>query len=492
VTAVDAPNRVQLITYPDSLGGDIPALVRVLDGEFPGLFPGGVHLLPPFPSSGDRGFAPTTYDEIDPRWGTWDDVRRLGERAPLMVDLMVNHLSARSAEFRDFQARGLDSPWSGLFIPLDQVWAGGEPSPGDLERIFLRRPRPWSTYPIGPSATPTRVWTTFGKADPSEQVDMDWRSPRFRELVAGILGRFAGRGVRFVRLDAVGYMVKRAGTACFMVQPETDELLDWLDRVAGQHGLTLLPEVHARPDVTAALAARGSLVYDFVLPYRVLEALILGDATRLAAHLAARPSRQVTMLDCHDGIPVKPDLDGLYSPVDVRRVVDVCAARGGDFSRVMARGHQDPDGFDVHQIRGTLYSLLGRDDDAYIAARAIQLFAPGVPQVYYVGLLAGENDDAASGATGDGRELNRHNFTLDEIRDARRRGVVQRLERLIRLRNAHPAFGGGFASSLTGRGRLRLAWTAGAHACAAEVDVRRPAAAVELTGPDGARQAFDL
>ncbi len=95
------------------------------------------------------------------------------------------------------------------------------------------------------------------------------------------------------------------------------------------------------------------------------------------------------MLDCHDGVPVKPDLDGLYRPEDARRVVQTCLDRGGNLSLVVSSEHQDPDGFDVHQIRGTYYSLLDCDDDAYIAARAIQFFAPGVPQVYYVGLLAG-------------------------------------------------------------------------------------------------------
>ncbi len=47
----------QLLTYPDSLGGDLPAITQLLEGPFAGLF-GGVHILPPFPSSGDRGFAP--------------------------------------------------------------------------------------------------------------------------------------------------------------------------------------------------------------------------------------------------------------------------------------------------------------------------------------------------------------------------------------------------------------------------------------------------
>ena len=68
--------RPQLLTYPDSLGGDLQGLGDLLDGPLTGLFRG-VHILPPFPSSGDRGFAPITYREIEPRFGTWADIGRI-------------------------------------------------------------------------------------------------------------------------------------------------------------------------------------------------------------------------------------------------------------------------------------------------------------------------------------------------------------------------------------------------------------------------------
>ena len=58
-------NQVQLITYPDSLGGDLKTLNQVLTTYFPNTFKGGIHILPPFPSSGDRGFAPLTYFGIE-------------------------------------------------------------------------------------------------------------------------------------------------------------------------------------------------------------------------------------------------------------------------------------------------------------------------------------------------------------------------------------------------------------------------------------------
>jgi sucrose 6(F)-phosphate phosphorylase len=489
---VEVPNKVQLITYPDSLGGNLAALGEVLEDHFAGLFPGGAHILPPFPSSGDRGFAPLTYDEIDPRLGTWEEIRRIGARQPVMLDVMVNHISAQSPYFRDFLARGRDSEWADLFLTTDKIWPGGEPVGSDVDRMFLRRTRPWSAFRVGSPPEQVRVWTTFGKTDPSEQIDMDWRSPQFRTTIERFFARFAANGVRLVRLDAVGYLAKRPGTSCFFIQPETDQILGWLDKIAAHHGLTLLPEVHAREEIQLGLSRRGSWIYDFVLPYRILEALILRDPADLALYLATRPQRQVTMLDCHDGVPVKPDLDGLYDPVQVRRVVDICKTRGGNVSPVYSAAHQDPDGFDVHQIRGTYYSLLDCDDDAYIAARAIQLFTPGVPQIYYVGLLAGNNDVEAGERTGDGREINRHNYTRDEIREAVSRRVVVRLERLIRLRNSHPAFDGTFEVTRPSTGLLRLSRLHGDEVCTLEVDFGSMRSVVEMTLPGGGRESFEL
>jgi sucrose 6(F)-phosphate phosphorylase len=70
--AADVRPRPQLITYPDSLGGDLQMLATVLAGPLMGVF-SSVHILPPYPSSADRGFSPTTYADIDPRFGTWGE-----------------------------------------------------------------------------------------------------------------------------------------------------------------------------------------------------------------------------------------------------------------------------------------------------------------------------------------------------------------------------------------------------------------------------------
>ncbi len=460
--------RPQLLTYPDSLGGDLKALAAMLDGPLDGLFRG-VHILPPFPSSGDRGFSPITYREIDPAFGTWEDIERIAATHDVLLDLMINHISRRSPEFQDFQRRGRASPFADLFITLDKVWPDGEPPAADVARIFLRRPdAPFSTVTIEETGDEERIWTTFGAAGWAEQIDLDVASEAGRRLITGWLQDFASHGVRIVRLDAVGYLVKKAGTNCFMVAPEIYGILDWISSVATSFGLVLLPEVHDREPIAQELSRRGYWTYDFVLPGLLLHALRTGETDRLATHLSASPERQFTMLDCHDGVPVRPDLDGILTVSEMRALAAQVLERGGNVNRLLSG--VGPDEVDAHQLNCTYYSALGGDDDRYLAARAIQLFTRGVPQVYYVGLLAGENDLAAVDRTGVGRAINRHDYSVEEATEALARPVVGRVIDLVRLRNTHPAFGGALEVDADGS-RLRLTWRAGPSRCALEVDL---------------------
>ena len=178
------------------------------------------------------------------------------------------------------------------------------------------------------------------------------------------------------------------------------------------------------------------------------------------------------MLDCHDGIPVKPDLDDLIDTNEARELVDVCLDRGANLSLILSDEHKAEDGFDVHQIRCSFYSVLNCDDDAYLAARAIQFFAPGVPQVYYVGLLAGENDLERVAITGEGREINRQNYSLEEIEQSLKKEVVQRLLELIRFRNEYEAFDGKFAVLESAKDEIRLSWQKDEKRCTLWINLK--------------------
>jgi sucrose phosphorylase len=492
VTRIIEP-RPQLLTYPDSLGGDLRALADLLEGPLAGVFRG-VHVLPPFPSSADRGFAPLTYDPIDPRFGTWDDIRRIASDHDVLLDLMINHISRQSEEFQDFQRHGRASESADLFLTLDKIWPDGRPAETDVARIFLRKPdAPFSDVTIADTGIVERVWTSFGSADWSEQIDLDVTAPATRRLITRWLGQFAERGVRIVRLDAVGYVIKKAGTSCFMVEPDIYDFLDWVTGVADSFGLAVLPEVHDTYATHERLSARGFWTYDFVLPGLLLNAFDTGRTRRLAQHLARSPVRQFTNLDCHDGIPVRPDLDGILTPAEMGRLAERVREHGGNVNHILSEAHAEEG--DVHQLNCTYHAALDNDDERYVAARAIQLFARGVPQIYYVGLLAGANDRDAVERTGDGRAVNRHDYTSDEIQVALGRAVVRRVVDLVHLRNTHPAFDGDLAVRSEDGHSIRLEWRHGedvlalvvdlADGCAALIDGERTEPLADWAGSGG-------
>lgn len=484
-------NKVQLITYPDSLGGNLKNLNELLQKNFSEVFRGGVHILPPFPSSGDRGFAPTNYFEIEPRIGGWGDIKDISSRFDILLDLMVNHISRHSPYFEDFLQKGRRSKYADMFIPLDKIWAGGNPPQEDVSKIFLRKPEnPFSEVIIREAGAVEKLWTTFGTRDWSEQIDLDVNSPVTQDLFQRILAHFSRQGVKMVRLDAVAYVTKKPGSSCFFVEPEIYEFLDWIRDEASLLGIDLLPEVHAEYSIQQKLASHGFWVYDFTLPLVVLHTLLNRSSRALCDHLKTCPFHQFTQLDCHDGIPVQPDVDGILDIDDAQRVIQICLERGANLSCILSDKHKLRPDFDAHQINCTYFSALGEDENAYLSARAIQFFTPGVPQVYYVGLLAGENDQSAVEMTGERRAVNRHNYTMEEVESRLRKPVVQRQLKLIRFRNEYEAFDGEFEVLNSDDHLLRLFWKKGEFQCVLEVDLETSLSKIEYWDP--ARKEMQL
>jgi hypothetical protein len=118
---------------------------------------------------------------------------------------------------------------------------------------------------------------------------------------------------------------------------------------------------------------------------------------------------------------------------DVERTKENLYRHGTNVKRIYNTAQHG--NLDVYQVNCTYYCALGDDDRAYLLARAIQLFAPGIHQIYYVGLLAGSNDLELVEATKAGRNINRHDYTRREIEEAVKRPVVQELLRLMAFRN---------------------------------------------------------
>ena len=482
-------NQVQLITYADRLAGDLPGLRDLLTGRLAGLF-GGVHVLPFFrPFDGaDAGFDPADHREVDARLGTWSDVAALADAGlDPIADLIVNHVSAQSPEFRDVLARGDASPFAPLFLTFGSVFPAGAT---EDELLTLYRPRPG--LPFTPMRLGDRrrlVWTTFTP----QQVDIDVRSPQGRAYLGEVLELLARHRVGVVRVDAVGYAVKTPGTSSFMT-PETFAFIGELAGRAADLGLEVLVEVHSYYRRQVEIARQVDRVYDFALPPLVLHALHAGDVAPLLAWFDVRPANCVTVLDTHDGIgvvdvgadPGDPASPGLLTPSQIHDLVEAIHDASGGTSR-LATGAAASN-VDLYQVNCTYYDALGRSDDRYLLARLLQFFAPGVAQVYYVGLLAGGNDADLLRRTGVGRDVNRHRYTPEEVAAELERPVVADLLAAIRFRNAHPAFAGTFRHGAGERpGTLWLEWSdAGARA---RLDADVAAATWRVTATDGAGSA---
>lgn len=467
-------NRVQLITYIDRLaGGGIVELSALLQGPLRGLF-GAVHLLPFFtPIDGaDAGFDPIDHTSVDPRLGGWQDIAALAAHTPVVADLIVNHVSRFSPQCQDYFRHGSASQYAGLFLTRDRVFPAGA-SPADLQAIY--RPRPGLPFTAATLATGETVdlWTTFTP----EQIDIDVTHPLGQAYLDRILQTFAASGVNLIRLDAVGYAIKKAGTRCFML-PETFEFIAALSGRVHALGMQVLVEIHSHYRKQVEIARQVDWVYDFALPPLVLHAFAFGTAQPLRHWLQIRPRNALTVLDTHDGIGVidigaDHDEPGLVPPAELDALVETIHRNSGGQSRAATGAAAS--NLDLYQVNCTYYDALARNDRRYLIARALQCFVPGIPQVYYVGLLAGLNDMALLQKTGVGRDINRHYYTAAEVDAALQRPMVSRLCALIRLRNTHAAFQGEFSMPATDAASgqaLVLRWENGNEFAQLAIDFR--------------------
>ena len=63
-----------------------------------------------------------TYQDVDPKFGTWEDVKALGAAYDLQMECMVNHISPASKEFQDYLAKGDKSEFKEMFIDWNKLW----------------------------------------------------------------------------------------------------------------------------------------------------------------------------------------------------------------------------------------------------------------------------------------------------------------------------------------------------------------------------------
>jgi sucrose phosphorylase len=494
-------NQVQLITYVDRLAGsDLAALDQLLRGPLAGVF-GGVHLLPFFhPIDGaDAGFDPIDHTIVDPRLGDWSDIKKLTEdRAgtnglEVMADVIVNHMSSDSPQFKDYSAKGAASKYAGLFLTMNRVYPQGA-TEADLLKVYRPRPGMPFTMHTFPDGRRELLWTTFT----AQQIDIDVTHAEGSRYLTEILRNFADNNIRMVRLDAVGYAIKKPGKNCFMM-PETFDFIEQFAAQAKALGIEVLVEIHSYYKSQIDIAKKVDWVYDFALPPLVLHSIFFKTARCLRDWIAIRPNNALTVLDTHDGIGIidvgadaaaRQTRPGLVPEAELTALVDRIHDNSKGQSR-QATGAAASN-LDLYQVNCTFFDALARNANDYLLARAIQFFMPGIPQVYYVGLFAGENDMDLLARSRVGRDINRHYYAGDEVNQSLRKPVVADLIKLIQLRNTHAAFQGSFSCKSEHDAHLRLTWTNGAAKAELDVDFTHLSFVLQATDAQGTLSAVSF
>ena len=425
-------NEIMLITYADSMGNNLKELHELLNQHYQNAV-GGVHILPFFPSSADRGFAPMCYDKVDEKFGDFSDVEALGKEYYLMFDFMVNHISASSVYFKDFLEKKDASAYKDMFIRYSQFWKNGEPTQEQTDLIYKRKPRAPYVDVTFSDGSRDKVWCTFCE----EQIDLDIRTDVTKKFIRDTLLSMCHHGASVIRLDAFAYAVEKPDTNCFFIEPDIWELLHEIEDVVKKEHVEILPEIHEHYTIPMKISDQGFWVYDFALPVLTLHALYNHDGQYLKHWLEMCPMKQFTTLDTHDGIGIV-DVKDLLPDEEIEKVKEQMYSQGANVKKIYSS--EAYHNLDIYQVNTTYYSALGNNDKAYLLARAIQFFAPGIPQVYYVGMLAGSNDIALMEQTKNGRDINRHYYSKEEVAKEQERPVVQELKKLMTLRNTHPAF----------------------------------------------------
>lgn len=467
-------NRPMLNAYPDSMGGKLSDIVTILSqNDMKDVF-GSFYILPSiYHSDLDRGFSVIDYDlnEELAEWQDLEELKKLG--IDLKLDFILNHASAQSPQFIDLVQHGEQSEYKDFFINWNDFWNGYgsmieagyiQPEPEYLEQMFFRK----SGLPIlmvkFPDGKKVPYWNTFYQEEHYPlylgQMDLNIKSPKVWDFYKDTLKKIASYGAEIVRLDAFAYAPKEPGAKNFLNEPGTWELLSRIQEIASPYQLTLLPEIHAayEEQIYKKLSDKGYMTYDFFLPGLVIDAIENKRSSYLAAwakELVEYNIQVVNMLGCHDGIPLL-DLKGILPEVDIQNLINLIVDRGGLVKNLHGQKNM------YYQVNATYFSALGESEQKLLMARAIQLFMPGKPQIWYLDLFAGKNDHEAvkrAGASGH-KEINRTNLTSDEIKDALKREVVRKQIEMIRFRNTCKAFDEGAKISVEEKnGILRITWS---------------------------------
>jgi sucrose phosphorylase len=542
--AANNTNGVMLNAYPDSIGTNLTDIVNMLKmPQFENTF-SQFYVLPTFFNSDlDRGFSIINYD-INEELVSKQDLVALRElNIMLKFDIVLNHLSVASPQFKDIIKNGDQSTFKDFFIDWNEFWQGNGdlhdegiivPRKKFLDKLFMRKSGLPILRVLFPDGKEKPYWNTFyqkitfhkitvldlklianldtknalhicdkvNKAiDENQdlqtldlgdeslykdevlqivnrnrtylgQMDVNAKSALVWEFYEEVLAKVASYGGQILRLDAFAYLHKEVGETNFFNKPGTWDYLEKINQIAKKNNLVLLPEIHAEFGLHLhdEVANEGYSIYDFFLPGLTIHAIEKATNKALmtwAKEIITKGFKTINMLGCHDGIPILDlkgkEVNGVYKkgllPDDeIIEMMDLIIERGGQVKNLYGA---DGKKISYYQVNATYFSALGENKQKLLLARAIQMFMPGIPQIWYLDIFAGVNDHKAVEKAGkDGhKEINRTTLSLKDIEEGLKKEVVTKQLDIIRLRNTSKAFLGTATFDETIEEEINILWT---------------------------------
>ena len=434
-----------LITYGDMISEEgrkpLPVLKSFLDERLKDAV-STIHILPFFPYSSDDGFAVIDYRQVDSSLGRWSDIAALRENFRLMFDLVLNHVSRASAWFKSYVAGML--PYSRYFIEVDpKTDLSKTVRPRNLPLLTKARTRDGERH----------LWTTFSE----DQIDLDFRNPDVLFEFLDVLMFYISKGVRIIRLDAIAYLWKKAGTSCIHLA-ETHEIVKLLRDLIEicAPGCIVITETNVPNKENLSYFGQGDeahVVYQFPLAPLILHGLLKGSArhlTKWAQSLPELPER-CTFLNftaSHDGIGVRP-LEGIVPRKEIEELAETVRARKGFVSTKSNRdGSESPYELNISYVD----ALRDPDEDPmagasrFVCSQAASFALRGIPAVYFNSLAGAGNFLEGVERTGRVRTINRKKWKQSELcgllddENSVNHRVFSECTRLLRARGEHRAF----------------------------------------------------
>ncbi len=440
--------NITLITYGDTLSmpeqTSLRTLHNFLNQRLKDLI-STVHILPFYPSSSDDGFSVTDYYAVRPDLGVWTDIQDIGREFRMMLDAVINHMSAESDWFRAFLEREPD--FQKLFVTANPET--------DLSKVVRPRISPLLTEFKKTSGGTIHVWTTFS----ADQVDLEYHTPETLLRVLRVLLFYVKQGAQVLRLDAIAYLWKEVGTTCIHL-PQTHEVVQliraMLDEVAPHVVLITETNVPHSENITyfgADEFPEAQLVYNFTLPPLLLHALNTGRAKELSdwVNTLRTPRKNTTFFNftaSHDGIGVRP-LEGILDSEQIANLVRKVEKSGGKVSyKTNPDGTRSPYELNITYVDAIIdrRAPLELQVKNFLVSQAIMLAMAGVPAIYIHSLIGSHNDFEGVEKLGYPRAINRKKLSATELateldtKTSFRFRVLQGYAHLIRIRIQCPAF----------------------------------------------------